>query len=1147
MKQVQVQVQVKKRTHTLNTEQVRRYHAWLSAESQRTATSTTIKDIDEYSVYARKAVTLDGKRIQAFAPFRREHSAFKTFSTTQIVTISAIALALLLGFAWLGISMLAIIVALIICIYLGNLLLDAHVFLRALGHASEEQIDDEIVDSLKDASWPSYTILCPLYHETRVVSQFVRAMKEIDYPVDKLQILLLTEEDDTETRGLLQLLPLPAHFHIVTVPEGSPRTKPRACNYGLLQATGSYIVIYDAEDIPDPLQLKKAVLTFANYGPELACVQAKLNFYNTNQNLLTRWFTAEYSTWFDMALPGLQQIGFALPLGGTSNHFRADVLRALGGWDVFNVTEDCDLGLRLARYHLQTVVLDSTTREEANSQIKNWLRQRSRWIKGYMQTYLVHERQSFQYLRTGSWREFLSLQVVVGNRTSLLFFNPFMWILLAVYIAFQPLVVNTYHLLFPPLILYSGAFCLIFGNFFYVYLYLLACVKRKQYALVKWTLLIPFYWALISVAGFLALFELIVKPHYWQKTIHGLHLQDQLVLSPPPTVITEEAKPAIVSTPVSATPQSINSAIALDTINYEDTNIDAPSITTSLKAIATLPVPVISSAQKIARRTSKHYKVRDLWFVATIALTCVMSLAATIYYFQNHEILLYGDALSHLRIARRVFESATPGIAQFGGIWLPLQHILVIPFVWNDFLWRTGLAGSIVSMLCYSISAIYLYLSARRLNVKGPLNFLGAIAFLCNPNVLYLQTTPLTELLCIATSTVSCYYFLVWVQSDKRRYLVLAAASTFFATLARYDGWALFLALLALILVIGWMKHQKRSEIESNILTFGILGGLGIILWLLWNLIIFGDPFYFQHSQFSAQAQQQVFIRGDLLETYHNLWQALRYYTIDSVSTFGVISSSLVCVSIVVFLLQRRFRPETLAVLIFFMPFAFYVTSLYTGQAIIWIPGAAPAHASNQFFNARYGAQMVLPASLFLVLLANTIFTRLKGHVQLLANAAFLLLILTQAIVVASNGIVAFQDGEYGLSCYAAQPLDFYFAQHYNQGRILVDTFSSNFDEAEDGIDLTNTIYDGSGPLWHQALRDPASVVDWVIAKPRDLVSMHLNVKSAAFLQQFTPVLKEPGGLTLFHKKDLSPLPTRTLQVHFLSGHSLCGTAWKQV
>src|SRR5947209_9388248 len=184
--------------------------------------------------------------------------------------------------------------------------------------STEEEIDDEIVTALGNANWPEYTILCPLYREAEVVPQFVQAMLALDYPPEKLQILFLTEVDDAETRNAIRALSLPPYFKILVVPEGKPRTKPRACNYGLMHAKGPYVVIYDAEDIPDPLQLKKAVLTFANHGTNGVCVQAKLNFYNIRQNLLTRWFTAEYCALFESLLPGLQLVGFSLPLGATS-------------------------------------------------------------------------------------------------------------------------------------------------------------------------------------------------------------------------------------------------------------------------------------------------------------------------------------------------------------------------------------------------------------------------------------------------------------------------------------------------------------------------------------------------------------------------------------------------------------------------------------------------------------------------------------------------------------------------------------------------------------------------------------------------------------------------------------------------------------
>ncbi len=518
-------------------DQVSYYTQWLVADASHNTSSKVQEETNHYIKEALTTVTVAGREVTLFAPFRYAFSALRVITPIQAVVLSIIVLACALGFFLFHLGMAVAIIALLTVIYLSDLILTFILSVRTLNLSAEEHIDEVVVHALANAKWPRYTILCPLYREVEVVPQFVQAMQSLDYPADKLQILFLTEEDDASTRLAIQAMNLPPHFSIITVPDGKPRTKPRACNYGLLQATGDYIVIYDAEDVPDPLQLKKAVLTFANHSENMACVQAKLNFYNAKQNLLTRWFTAEYSLWFDLTLPGLQKLGVPLPLGGTSNHFRTSLLRSLGAWDAFNVTEDCDLGLRMAYYGFKTAVLDSTTYEEANSQVKNWIRQRSRWIKGYMQTYLVYMRRPQVYLKRERLAEFLSLQVFVGAKTGVLLINPFMWALLLVYIVLRP--VNLFHTLFPGPVLYMAVTCLIFGNFFYMYSHFIGCMKRGQYDLVKWTFLIFIYWGMASIASFMALQQLILKPHYWEKTRHGLHLQTAGT-SPGITLVTEE-------------------------------------------------------------------------------------------------------------------------------------------------------------------------------------------------------------------------------------------------------------------------------------------------------------------------------------------------------------------------------------------------------------------------------------------------------------------------------------------------------------------------------------------------------------------------------------------------------------------------------
>ncbi len=518
------------------------YREWLANDAARNRLANSAKKIDKYKYVATRSTFVKGQEIVTFAPFRQKLSALQTTTPKQTFILWMIFTIYMLSLAFYSVTVLQFVLILMNIFYLVNLLIYFLVSVRIFNQSSEEQVEDAVIHLLAHADWPTYTILCPLYREEEVVPQFVKAMQSLDYPVEKLQILFLTEEDDTLTRQAINALHLPPHFKIITVPDGQPRTKPRACNYGLLEARGSYVVIFDAEDIPDPLQLKKAVLAFANAGPKTACVQAKLNFYNAEQNMLTRWFTAEYSTWFDMTLPGLQTLHVPLPLGGTSNHFQTYILRAVGAWDPFNVTEDCDLGLRLGRYGLKTVILDSTTLEEANSQYKNWMRQRSRWIKGYMQTYLVYMRNPFEYFRKGQIREFLSLQFIIGGKAAILLINPLMWMLLLVYILFHTFVSGAYHTLYPMPVLYMDTLCLIFGNILYIYTHLIGCMKRGHYRLAKSTLLLPIYWAMASGAAYVALYQLIFRPHYWEKTLHGLNLLIQTTTQPMKAIKRESAK-----------------------------------------------------------------------------------------------------------------------------------------------------------------------------------------------------------------------------------------------------------------------------------------------------------------------------------------------------------------------------------------------------------------------------------------------------------------------------------------------------------------------------------------------------------------------------------------------------------------------------
>jgi len=455
-----------------------------------------------------------------------KRSAFFQVNMRQKIFLLSFILLLAIGLAinWHG--TLVIFVAILTFLYFSDLLFNFFLIFRSFSQSPEIKVTQEELTSGEDSEWPTYTILCPLYKEWNVIPQFISAIRNLDYPKEKLQVLLLLEEDDHDTVINMQSIDLPSYFQTVVIPYSKPKTKPKALNYGIQYATGEYIVVYDAEDIPDPQQLKKAVTAFKKVDPRIVCMQAKLNFYNPHQNILTRVFTAEYSLWFDLVLTGLQSIHAPIPLGGTSNHFRRAVLNRLKGWDSFNVTEDCDLGMRLVKNGFRTAVIDSVTQEEANSNLKNWFNQRTRWIKGYIQSYFVHMRTPKEFFR--HWREphVITFQLIVGGKVLSMLINPLMWIITISYFAFRPIIGEFIESFYPAPILYMGIFSLIVGNFLYMYYYMIGCYKRGYDEIIKYAFLVPLYWLAMSIAAVRAIYQVMVNPHYWAKTKHGFHLKN---------------------------------------------------------------------------------------------------------------------------------------------------------------------------------------------------------------------------------------------------------------------------------------------------------------------------------------------------------------------------------------------------------------------------------------------------------------------------------------------------------------------------------------------------------------------------------------------------------------------------------------------
>jgi len=474
-------------------------------------------------------------RLHRIAP---EISAYRTLTTWQRPLFVAIGSLLLLS-----VLIWPFLVALVLCglatvLYVIVFIYRLVIFWQVVDRPPVVTVSDDEAEAIPDSDLPVYTVLVPAYREPEVIANTLAAVQSLRYPHDRLDVIVLLEEDDIDTMAAARAARPASYVRVVQVPVAPPQTKPKACNYGLTYARGELVTIYDAEDRPEPLQLRRAVAAFRALDSSVGCLQAQLSYHNAEQNILTRWFAAEYVAWFRGLLPALVAQDAPVPLGGTSMHIKRDVLEHAGGWDPHNVTEDADLGMRLRRLGHRTLVLGSTTLEEANSDFVNWVKQRSRWYKGYLQTWLVHSRHPLRLWRELGWKGFLAFHLIIGGTPFISLINPVFWTLLLLWIAGKPALVAA---LFPGPIYYPAMFCLAIGNFLVVYTNVavvytnLVVVRQAGHdRLLLAMLLTPCYWVMMSIAAVKAVLQLIIAPWHWEKTTHGL---DQ------PTPPAEELRP----------------------------------------------------------------------------------------------------------------------------------------------------------------------------------------------------------------------------------------------------------------------------------------------------------------------------------------------------------------------------------------------------------------------------------------------------------------------------------------------------------------------------------------------------------------------------------------------------------------------------
>src|SRR3989344_2148728 len=476
-----------------------------------------------------------------------------------------------------------------------------------------------------------------------------------------------------------------------------------------------------------------------------------------------------------------------------------------------------------------------------------------------------------------------------------------------------------------------------------------------------------------------------------------------------------------------------------------------------------------------------------------LILSSILAVVATAYSYFHGYVAAYGDAESHLNIAKRVVDSLTPGFAQLGGIWLPLPHLLLLPFVKIDFLWRSGLAGSIVSGAAFIVSSLYLYKLVKLITKSAPVSFVAALVFMLNPNILYLQSTPMTELTLIAFSVLSIYFFVRFLYDDKEiTSLILAAAFGFAAALSRYDGWLLVLVEVGILILfyLPWREVPKHisetkkkwnekqwSKLQGRVILFATLALFSVFLWLVWDGLILGDPLYFTHSDFSAKSQQQSWLARGELPAYYNLPVAMLYYFVTSMSNIGVLAFLISLVGLMIFFGDRKIPHRFYIFLLLFVPFIFNVATMYLGQSVIFIPHLTPTTFEWTLFNVRYGV-MMLP---FAAVLIAYLFWRSKMAGRILIGG--LLLIQIGLFAGSYSKVVSMADGVEGLSSAISKTPDaqIWLNNNYDDGLVLTDDFARTISIIRSPIPMENIIYVGNRPYWEESLKEPEKYATWIV------------------------------------------------------------------
>lgn len=458
----------------------------------------------------------------------------------------------------------------------------------------------------------------------------------------------------------------------------------------------------------------------------------------------------------------------------------------------------------------------------------------------------------------------------------------------------------------------------------------------------------------------------------------------------------------------------------------------------------------------------------------------VISVFSFIYFYQNGFGVAYNDARSHLNIGRRVVESLKPGLAQIGSVWLPLPHFLMIPTIWNDFFWHSGLSGALQSMVSFVATGILVYLYLKKLDVGIFGRLFGVFVFIANINVLYLTSTAMTELLLLATMTAGAYYLMLWAKEEKLFDLIKSAFWIMISTTVRYDGWFLFMAAAAIIALTVFRKKGYK-ETEGVVILFATLAGFGIALWFLWNILIFKDPFYFAFGPFSAHAQQQqiyeageLFTKGNLYLSTKAYLYAFFYNTYTFVAILGLLGA-------ITLWLDKKIKEEVrIATVTLIAPLLFNILALYLGHSVLFVQGVM----GDTWFNVRYGMMLMPSIAIFVGYLIDKFKDVRWVFIGLFALVTFFAFVNRDAVTI--------DDALIGSSGKNVKEVSGWLAENVTnqKGFILISAASHDAIIFSSGLPMKRFIHEGTGAYWKLAAGNPKEWVTWIVMRTHDMNDM---------------------------------------------------------